>query len=148
MRQIQSAGDKPVVPAAPNEPKPLSKSNLSGVALAGKAITQFEVEKRDIAILGDSPGHAFMILVKSFSKFVVSGKAGHTLLAVLTYVLYRNRAGIQRAARSKYVELLAALAVLAQWAFANTVLSAQAAFSIKATQFFQGGLTYFGGLVW
>jgi hypothetical protein len=145
MRQMQSAGDQPVVPVVPIEPKPLSKSKLSGTALAGKAIAQYEEEKRDITMLAESPGHAFMVLVKSFSKFVVSGKAGHTMLAVLTYVLYRNRAGIKRAAMSKYVELLAALAVLAQWAFANTVLSAQAAFSIKATQFFQSGLTYFGG---
>jgi hypothetical protein len=111
MRQIQSAGEKPAASAVPSEPKPLAKSNLSGVALAGKAIVKFEEEKRDIAVLGDSPGHAFMVLAKSFSKFVMSGKAGHTLLAVMTYVLYRNRAGIKRAARSKYVELLAALAV-------------------------------------
>jgi len=150
MQQMQSAGDSltfPAIPAAPAAPKSMTKASLSGAALAGKAVAKFEEEKRDAVVLGDSTGHAFMVLVNSFWKFVVSGKAGKTLLFFFTFVVYQNRKGIRRAAKSKSVELLAALAVLAQWAFANTVLSAQTAFSIKATQFFQGGLTYFGGQV-
>ena len=80
-------------------------------------------------------------------RFLVSRKAGRSLLALALILAFKSRALIRQRITTEGRKLSVSTVVLIHWALATSALSARAVFSDMATRFFQTGLTYFGGRV-
>ena len=144
MRQLQFATETPEPKAAPATVK---KPPMAANAMFGKALTAFESEKQEVQIKADSPWNAISVLLRTSGNFLMSGNAGRSLLALVAVFMLRYRHVLARKAMWKCVEAKGTMSFVLQWAFANTVLSAQSVFTDKARLFFQAGLNHFGGQV-
>ena len=100
-------------------------------------MTAFEDEKQKVQIIADSPWSAIKVLLGSAGSFLMPRTAGRSLLALGTVILLRYRRVLTGKIKDKWLEVMGTASFFMHWAIANTVLSAQSAFTDKAKLFFQ-----------
>ena len=129
MRQTQFEEESPKPKVAPATTK---KPPLTANAMVGKALTAFEDEKQQVQLLADSPWNAIMVLLRSCGKFLLSGNAGRSLLALGAVFVLRYRSLLARKVMWNFLQAQGTVSFVLQWAFANTVLSAQSVLEQKS----------------